>query len=133
MNPSYGSLHKDRAGERGQGGVKFLFVVAIIGLIGYVGFQYVPVAYQAYGYKDLMQHDVDMAATQGFDPAWVKTQLVKNAPDYGVPADVSVVPTKANGRVAVTVKFARPIPLPGYIYQYEFEHTARSTEFFETK
>ena len=42
-----------------------MIVVAIIGIVAYSGYQFIPVAYQAYQIKDLMQHDVDTAVGYG--------------------------------------------------------------------
>ena len=34
-----------------------------------------------------------------------------------------------NGRLAARVTWTRPVQLPGYVYQYNFDHTARSSGF----
>jgi len=59
----------------------------IIAAVAYGGYEFVPVAYQAYLFKDLMQHDVDVAATQGYKPSWVGEQLTKSLPEYEIPQD----------------------------------------------
>jgi hypothetical protein len=107
--------------------------MAVIGLVAYMGYMYLPVAYQAYLFKDLMQHDVDVASSQGYPPSWVKDQLVKSAPEYGVPADAVIEPTQRDNRIEVTVQFVRPIEFPGYTYQYNFDHTVKSTAFLTFK
>lgn len=122
-----------RTNERGSARLKFIIVIAIIGIIACVGYVYVPVAYQAYLLKDLMQHDVDVAATQGYPTSWVKDQLTKAAKEYGVPPDAVIEPTQQENRVAVRVQFARPLEFPGFTYQYNFDHTARSTTFLSLK
>ena len=122
-----------RTTERGGARLKFIVVIAIIGIVAYVGYMYVPVAYQAYLFKDLMQHEVDVAVTQGYTPAWVQEQLTKSAPEYGVPANAVITPAQRDNRVEVTVQFVRPIELPGYTYNYDFDHTAKSTQFLSFK
>jgi anaerobic selenocysteine-containing dehydrogenase len=124
---------KERTTERGSARLKFLVVMVIIGAVAYMGYMYVPVAYQAYLFKDLMQHDVDVASTQGYPPTWVKDQLVKSAAEYGVPADAVIEPTQRDNRMEVTVQFTKPIEFPGYTYQYSFDHTAKSTAFLTFK
>ena len=119
--------------ERGSARLKFLVVVAIIASVAYAGYLYIPVAYQAYLFKDLMQHDVDVAATQGYPASWVKDQLTKAAPEYGVPPDAVIAPTQRENRVEVTVQFVRPIEFSGYTYQYDFDHTAKSSSFLAFK
>jgi hypothetical protein len=122
-----------RTTERGSARLKFILVMAVIGVGAYMGYMYLPVAYQAYLFKDLMQHDVDVASSQGYAPSWVKDQLVKSAPEYGVPADAVIEPTQRDNRIEVTVQFVRPIEFPGYTYQYNFDHTVKSTAFLTFK
>ena len=122
-----------RTNERGGARLNFLMVVAIIAAIAYVGYQFIPVFYQSFLFKDLMQHDADVCAAQGYPASWAKDQLTKSAPEYGIPPEAVVSATLQDSRVEVRVQFVRPIPLPGYIYQYEFDHTVRSTAFLTTK
>ena len=122
-----------RATERGSARLKFIIVIAIIALVAYVGYLFIPVAYQSYLFKDLMQHNVDVASTAGYDPAWVKNQLSKSAPEYGVPPDAIISPVKRDNRMEVTVQFTKPIEFPGYTYNYDFDHTVKSTAFLTFK
>jgi hypothetical protein len=119
--------------ERGGARVKFLIVAAVVFVVAYIGYQFLPVLYQSWLYKDLMQHNVDVAVTQGYQPSWVRDQLVKAGPEYGVPADAQITPTLKDNRVEVRVQFTRPIQFPGYTYQYEFDNTAISTAFLTFK
>jgi len=50
-----------------------------------------------------------------------------------VPPDAVIMPTQRDNRVEVTVQFVRPIELPGYTYNYDFDHTAKSTQFLSFK
>jgi hypothetical protein len=122
-----------RKDERGGARLKFILVMTIIGIIAYIGYMFLPVAYQAYLFKDLMQHDVDVASTQGYPPTWVKDQLVKSAPEFGVPADAVITPVQRDNRVEVSVQYVIPIEFPGYTYVYNFDHTAKSTAFLTIK
>jgi hypothetical protein len=123
----------ERTTERGSARLKFIIVIAIIGVGAYIGYMYIPVAYQAYLFKDLMQHDVDVASSQGYPTSWVKDQLVKSAPEYGVPADAVISPAQRDNRIEVTVQFVKLIEFPGYTYQYDFDHTVKSTAFLTFK
>ena len=58
-----------RSGERGSANLKFLIVMAVLVVTAYAGYLYVPVAFQANTYKDLMQHYTDVAVAQGYQPA----------------------------------------------------------------
>lgn len=120
---------KNRKSEVGSARLKFLLVVIIIAAVAYVGYLYVPVAYNAYLFKDLMQQKVNTAAAMGHPANWVRDQLVQSAPEYDVPADAQILPTLKDGRVEIQVQYTQPIEFPGYIYEYNFDHTVRSTEF----
>ncbi|HZI47797.1 MAG TPA: hypothetical protein VFD75_08355 [Pyrinomonadaceae bacterium] len=126
-------MQKHRSGERGSASVKFVIVMAILGACAYAGYLYVPVAFQANAYKDLMQHYADVAAAQGYQPSWTGEQLVKSAPEYGVPADAIITPVKRDNRIEVRVQFVKVIDFPGYPYNYEFDYTAKSTAFLTFK
>jgi len=118
-----------RSGERGSASLKFLIVMAILGATAYAGYLYVPVAFQANAYKDLMQHYADVAGAQGYQPSWVSEQLMKSAPEYGVPPNAVITPARRDSRLEVRVRFVRPIEFPGYTYNYEFDQTVKSTQF----
>lgn len=119
--------------ERGSARLKFLMVIAVIGIVAYTAYLYVPVAYDAYMLKDLMQHNVDVAVTQGYPASWVKDQLTKAGKEYGVPPNAVIDPTLRENRMEVRVQFVRPIEFPGFTYQYDFDHTVRSTAFLTFK
>ena len=122
-------------GERGSARLKFIIALVVIAGLGYIGFQYVPVAYQASRYKTRMQDVVREATAAGKGTEWVKSQLEASAADHGVPKDAKIVPSvPPGGRMTVTVQFTRPINLlPGYTYNYNFDYTATSDETLTTK
>lgn len=122
-----------RNGEQGNARLKFLLVMAIIACLAYIGYRLLPVAYQAYLFKDFMQHNVDVAATQGYQPNWVREQLSKSLPGYSIPTDAVITPSQNDQRMIVRVQYTLPVEFPGYTYNYEFDHTAKSTSFFVAK
>ena len=122
-----------RSNERGGARLKFLIFVVVVAVVGIAGYVYIPVAYQAYLYKDLMQHYVDVAAAQGYQPSWVSDQLTKSEAEYDVPKNAVITPVQRDGRIEARVQFTRDLEFPGYTYQYEFDHTARSTPFISTR
>lgn len=123
---------KARASQQGGATLKFLIVAALIAAAGYVGYQLIPLAYQSYQTKDLMQGLVDNAALMAKSPDWVKEQLVKKSAEYSIPADATIEPQQEGGRIEVKVRFTKPIEFPGYVYVYEFDHTAKSGAFLST-
>ena len=122
-----------RRSERGSANVKFVIVMAILGATAYAGYLFVPVAFQANAYKDLMQHYADVAAAQGYAPSWAGEQLMKSGAEYDVPLNAAITPVQRDNRVEVRVQFVRPIEFPGYTYNYEFDHTVKSTAFLAFK
>jgi hypothetical protein len=122
-----------RPGEFGGARLKFVIVILVIAMVAYIGYLYIPVAYQSYLFKDLMQHNADVASTQGYEPAWVKNQLTKAAPEYGVPADAIILPERKDNRMEITVQFTKRIDFPGYTYNYTFDHKVKSTAFLTFK
>ena len=118
-----------RKSELGGARLKFLIVAAIIIAGAYSAYQFIPIAYQAYQLKDLMQHDVDTAVALGKSPDWIKDQLVKSSADYGIPQNALITPTQQDNRMQVRVQFTQPIEFPGFIYDYEFDYTAKSSTF----
>jgi len=122
-----------RSGERGSANLKFLIVMMILGASAYAGYRYLPVAFQASAYKDMMQHYADVAATQGYPPSWVSEQLMKNGADYEIPANAIITPVSRDNRIEVRVQYVREIEIPGYTYNYEFDQTVKSTPFLTFK
>jgi hypothetical protein len=118
-----------RHGERGEGRLKFLIVLAILIVVGYCAYQYVPVAIQAYQLKDVMQQTVNTAALQPQTTTeLLKKTLTERAQEYGAPPPpaTQVGVTIQDGRWQARVQYTRQIPLPFYIYQYNFDNTVKS-------
>ena len=121
--------------ERGGARFNFLIVIALIGSLAYAGSQYVPVAYQAYLFKDLMYQKVSFAAATGVPvpTKWVEKELKASLSDYGIPPNATINAQQRDGRLEAHVQWTRPIELPGFVYQYNFDHTTRSDSWLTTK
>lgn len=119
----------NRHSEQGGARAKLIVFIVIFALVLYAGYLYIPVSVDAYYFKDIMQSKADQAAVQGFDSGWVTEQLKKSGRDYNVPENASISAATKEGRMEVHVQFSRPIDLPGYTYNYEFDHTVKSTAF----
>ena len=122
-----------RTSERGGARLQFLIVMVVVVTAAYAGYLYIPVAYQAYGYKDLMQHYADVSSATAQPPFWARDQLVKVAPEYNVPPDAVVTQVTRDNRIEIRVQYVRPIEFPGYTYNYEFDQTVKSSAFLEYK
>jgi hypothetical protein len=121
-----------RRGQRGGSRFNLIVVLLIIGLAAYCAHNFAPVAYNAYLYKDFMQETVNKAA---YPPVknneWVKEQLRAAAGEYQLPDDAGISVQNESGRITARVTFRRPVQLPGYVYEYNFDHTARSSGFIK--
>jgi hypothetical protein len=125
--------HLANKSERGGARLKFLIVMTIIVVGAYCAYQFIPIGYQSYQLKDLMQNKVDTAATTGKPASWVQEQLVKSSQDYGIPSNAIITPLQEDNRVQVRVQFTQPVEFPGFVYNYEFDHTAKSSTFLSVK
>lgn len=115
-----------RATEYGGSRFNFLLFVVVVAIVGYAGYQYVPVAYQASQLKVFMQDTVDRAVVTDKNAAWADEQLRRNLKDYGAPADALVTVGNREARLEAHVEYTVPIPLVVTTYQYKFNHTTRS-------
>jgi len=125
--------HLANKSERGGARLKFLIVMTIIVAGAYCAYQFIPIGYQSYQLKDLMQNKVDTAVAMGKPASWVQEQLVKSAQEYGIPSNAVITPLQEDNRVQVRVQFTQPVEFPGFVYNYEFDHTARSSTFLSVK
>lgn len=118
---------QQRAGERGGARLNLIIVAALVALVGYAAYNYAPVAYSAFLFKDFMQETVEKAAqTPGQPLSAVEPQLRAKAKELGLPADAVYTVQNENDRVSARVRWTRPVSLPGFVYEYEFDHTALS-------
>ena len=128
------NINRPRTSAQGGARLKFLIVAAILGSAAYAGYQLIPVFYRDYQIKDLMQNDVDTAANLGKPASWIKDQLVNNSPDYGIPEDAIITPQQQqDNRMEVRVQFILPVEFPGFVYNHEFDYTAKSATFLTVK
>ena len=120
-----------RSTERGSANLKFLIVMTIMGACAYGGYLYIPVAYQAHNFKEVMQHYVDVASAGGKPPSWAGEQIIQNFREYDIPPNALIAPNKRDNRIEVRIQYVKPVEFPGYTYKYEFDYTARSTAFLD--
>src|SRR5215208_5376813 len=122
----------EQVSQRGGARFNFVVIVLVIALAAYSAYNYAPVAYNAYLYKDLMQETVNRAA---YPPVksndWIAQQLRAAAKEYDLPEDTDVSVQNENGRIVARVTYTHPVQLPGYVYEYDFDHTARSSGFIK--
>ena len=119
-----------RAGERGGSRLNLIIILAVIALGAYSAYNYAPVSYNAFLLKDFMQDTVNRAAfPPGQSNEWVAQQLRKAAKDFDLSENPNINVQKEGGQIVARVQWTRPVKLPGYTYQYNFDHTVRSSGF----
>lgn len=119
-----------RAGERGGSRLNFIIILAVLALVAYSAYNYAPVSYHAFLFKDTMQDTVNKAAyPPGQTPEWITQRLRQSAKEYDLPENAYINVQKEGGQIVVRVQWTRPVKLPGYTYQYTFDHTVRSSGF----
>lgn len=119
--------------ERGGAQLKFVIFIAVVAIVAYTAYMYIPVAVDAYYFKDAIQNKVNLAAAQGYDNAWLAEQVSKSKGEFHVPDDAVITPSQNEGRIQCRVQFSRPISFPGFTYNYDFDYTAQSTSFLTVK
>jgi hypothetical protein len=119
--------------ELGGARLKLIIVLVVIAVVAYIGYLYIPVAVDAYYFKDAMQNKVNLAAAQGYDASWLGDQIAKGKAEFHVPDDAVITPAQKEGRMEVRVQFTRPIAFPGFTWNYDFDYTAKSTSFLTVR
>src|SRR5215213_2672479 len=90
-----------RRGERGGSRFNLIVVLLVIGLAVYSAYNYAPVAYNSYLYKDFMQETVNKAAyPPAKSPDWVTQQLRAATQEYNLPEDANIRVQNENGRIS---------------------------------
>lgn len=119
-----------RAGERGGSRLNLIIILALIALGAYSAYNYAPVSYNAFLFKDYMQETVNKAAyPPGQSNEWIAQQFRKAAKDYDLPDNAYINVQRDGGQIVARVQWTRPVKLPGYTYQYTFDHTVHSSGF----
>jgi len=116
-----------RATEHGGSRFNFLLVVAVIAVVAYAAYQYVPVAYQGSQFKVFMQDTVDNAVVTDKNAPWAEDQLRRSLATYGAPGNALIAVANREARLEAHVEYTIPIPLVVTTYEYKFDHTARSS------
>ncbi|HEY0407291.1 MAG TPA: hypothetical protein VGC89_16275 [Pyrinomonadaceae bacterium] len=134
MNNSCGLVDPCKNRERGAARLKFIVTIAIIAAVAYIGFQYVPVAYQGERFKTAMQDDVRDAWAGGKTNEMLRAKLMADAKEWNVPPDAEItVQRNTDGTFQARVQYTRPVAFPGYTHTYKFDYTAKSTGFIDAK
>ena len=126
---------RDRRGERGSAGAKFICVLAFIILVANAGYNYIPVRYQA----ESMKGEMETAVLQGIampgkmNPVDnVKGRILRALAVNELPPETYVEVKQSGNGITARVAYVKNVsllPFGIYNYVYTFDHTATPTGF----
>lgn len=126
VSPNSALRHHERGGAR----LNFIIVIAILVVGGLFAYKYIPVVYEAEGFKTEMQKAVEGGGAMGRSTEWVTGEIVKNYATYNIPPDAQLKVDKLPaGGYRVNVKYTKPIDIFGFTYNYEFDKTVATSGF----
>ncbi|MEW6735484.1 MAG: hypothetical protein AB1489_29605, partial [Acidobacteriota bacterium] len=110
-----------RRGEKGESNTKFIVILLIFAMAGYVVYAFMPVYYKV----QQLQHDVKEAVRVGAinnrEAKTVEKECLKrrDAIDFPEPSDLQIKATKKGDTITVTCAGEVPIKFPLYTYKYK--------------
>jgi hypothetical protein len=127
---------KNRRSERGGAGLKLVFVLTILFLIGNALINYIPTAYAGASFREDMQTAVvqGTALPNGNDPVGATKARIRRmlSINSDIPQDAYIEVKQVNSVIQARVAYSKQIsilPFGLYNYQYHFDHTATPTGF----
>lgn len=114
-----------RRTTRGEGQVKLIITLALVGATFFVGYKFIPVKMQHSALQDRIIEECKMA---GADPRRtaevIRDNVWETAVEQGLEAyfekrDIKV--TRTSNQVTVKLYYERDVVLPGYTYTWKFD------------
>jgi len=113
--------------ERGEGHLKLLVVLAIIGLIGFAGFRVVPPYVNNYQLQDTCQSESALFAAHQKTDQKVKETVWAEVQSLGIPATQDAIKVQVIGRTArISVDYSVTVNLFGYDLNLDFHPKGES-------
>jgi hypothetical protein len=119
---------KNYRNERGSAGVKLTIVLFLLFLVGYAGYNFIPVAYQGASFKEDMHTAVlQGSALPGGNPVGTTQERLKRlAQANNLPPETVIEVKQVSGGLHARAAYSKTVnilPLGIYKYNYRFEHT----------
>lgn len=112
-------LSRRRVSEKGEGNGKFIGVLVVFALIGYVLYSVMPVYYQEQQLNHDVKEIVRIAAVNGRDEASTRKQVEKTVQDINFKGDIDIKVVKKGDNITADCTGTIPISLIVYTYDYK--------------
>ncbi|CAN5494244.1 hypothetical protein BH10ACI1_BH10ACI1_20610 [soil metagenome] len=128
-------MNRNNQSENGGASVKLVAVLVVLILVGYAGFNFIPVAYQGASFKEEMQTAIlqgTVLPNRGDPVGATKLRLRQMADSNNVPQDAVIEVKQLSGRLegrAIYSKKVNILPFGLYAYNYQFDYTATPSGF----
>jgi hypothetical protein len=114
----------------GLNGRQMFFLVAFIAVL-FAATQYGPAYYAAFQFNDFIRQEVRFAATAKKNIDAVRSDILREAMDLGIPLDrKAIIITKRGPSFTVNFDYHWPINMRAYKHELVF-HVSESGEIFE--
>lgn len=113
------SVVRHRLTQRGEGKAQVYITLAVIAIIGFLLFKFVPVVYTTSDFKKEVEELARTAAIRAEDDKKIKERFIKIRNDYQIPEDTCKFDIeRKSGTLKLTVEYHIPIVFPGYTYDW---------------
>lgn len=117
-----------RRTERGEGKIGCIFGLLFFAAALFIAWKMIPVKVRS---AELKQTIVDEAKSAGMrDVTRIRRAIMSKAEELELPLeDKNLKIKKTPGHIRVEARYTVPVDLAGYVYQWNFEHTAENPIF----
>lgn len=110
----------------GQGGCVFGLILLLIGI--FIAFKLIPVKVKAAELRQTVVDEAKMAGTRGDNQ--ILTRILRKAEELRLPVtEDNVKINRGNNQIRVDVTYVVPIEFPGYVFKWNFHHSADNPIF----
>ncbi len=121
------ALGRRARAQRGEGNLKLLVVVVIIGLICYAGFKIVPAYVNNYQLRDTCETESRLFAARQKTEDKVRAAVWESVQSLSIPVTQDQIKVEVIGKTArVSVQYAITVNLFGYDYTMNFDPAGES-------
>lgn len=108
--------------QRGKGLLGCMLSLALMALLGYAGFQLIPLYFHANEFQTAAEREVDRAGARNADPELLRKSLMNLAAVNGIPLDAKNLRiVKTPSQLVVEIRYFMPVNLLGYAHLSRFE------------